>query len=877
MPGICCYNSRMKKSVTRLYEGFKPNKYILEISLDPKGKKFSGTVSIRGQKTGRPSQRLTFHAKDLTISSAILHKVNKKGSDTDGTEISVDRINLHKSYDEVRLHATEMLYPGEYHIVLEFSGTITDPMNGLYPCYFTHDGKKKYLLATQFESHHAREVFPCIDEPEAKATFDLTLITPDDGTTVIANTPLKSQKRSVESGERREEKKPDEHLTPHSSLLTSVFETTPIMSTYLLAFVYGEIGHKEAKTKNGTLVRAFATPANVQFLDFSVDVAVKCLEFYEDYFGIPFPLPKSDMIALPDFASGAMENWGLITYREQCLIVDPKNTSLSTKQYVAMVVAHELAHQWFGNLVTMRWWTDLWLNEGFASWIEYLAVDHIFPEWDMWTQFIVDEQQPAFKLDSLNNTHPIEVPINHPDEIRSIFDAISYNKGASVIHMLHGYLGADAFRDGLRHYLKLHAYKNTDTTDLWQALEDISKKPVKQFMHAWTSQPGFPIVSYVHSGNKSELKQERFYLQKPEKVDHALWPIPILSTEKAPDSFNKADTIFAADFPSKINHGQSGFYRTVYDPSSIAAFASVIINYSPLDRLGLLADSFEAAKAGYTPLSSALQLLAAYANEDNSAVWDIIAGNIGEIRRVMDDETVREKLKPFIIRLTAKELNRLGWEERESDSHFDKLLRPLILALNAGADEQATVKECLSRFDRMKVPEDLPADLRGMIYGTAALNGDSKTFDKLLLMHNKTSSSEERVTLSAALTSFKQTALIKKALGMITTDTVRRQDAMYWLAYSFSNHHAKQAAWEWLVENWDWLDKELGNDLSFYRTPIYAGRSFSNKEFAKTYHEFFKDKMTPGLDRSIKQGAEMLTWQIEWKQRELDNVLKFLA
>jgi puromycin-sensitive aminopeptidase len=360
-----------------------------------------------------------------------------------------------------------MLYPGEYHVVLEFSGKITDPMNGLYPCYFTHEGKKKFVLATQFESHHAREVFPCIDEPEAKATFDLALNTPLEGD-VIANTPART-------------------VLKEKSQQTTIFETTPVMSTYLLAFAYGDIGFKEAKSKNGTIVRGYATPDNVQFVDFALDTAVKVLDFYEDYFALAFPLPKIDMIALPDFAAGAMENWGLITYREQCMLVDPVNTSIHTKQYVAMVVAHELAHQWFGNLVTMQWWTDLWLNEGFASWIEYLAIDKLFPEWHMWTQFIADEQQPALKLDALDNTHAIEVPINHPDEIRTIFDAISYNKGASVIHMLHGYLGAEDFRDGLRHYLKKHAYKNTVTQDLWAALEEISGKPVKEFMHAWTS------------------------------------------------------------------------------------------------------------------------------------------------------------------------------------------------------------------------------------------------------------------------------------------------------------------------------------------------------------------------------------------------------
>jgi puromycin-sensitive aminopeptidase len=414
----------MGKNVKRLFAEFQPKHYILELEPDREAKTFTGMVIISGNKVYRPNERLTFHQSGLTVTSAHIIRHDKKGDE----EITVDRINHHGAFDEVRLHAKTKLYPGNYTVRLHFKGKITRPMNGMYPCFFEEDGHEKQLIATQFESHHAREVFPCIDEPEAKATFDLTLTTPA-GETVLANTPVKHQ----ETKEGRTK---------------TTFLTTPHMSTYLLAFVYGELGFKEAKTRDGVLVRTYATPHNVQFTDFALDVAVRTLEFYNDYFGIDYPLPKCDMIALPDFASGAMENWGCITYREQCMLVDPANSTLANRQYVAMVVAHELAHQWFGNLVTMRWWTDLWLNEGFASWIEYLAVDHLFPEWQMWTQFAVDEQQRAFKLDALEHTHPIEVPVHHPDEIRTIFDTISYSKGASIINMLHEYLGHDAFRDG---------------------------------------------------------------------------------------------------------------------------------------------------------------------------------------------------------------------------------------------------------------------------------------------------------------------------------------------------------------------------------------------------------------------------------------------
>lgn len=845
----------MKKNVTRLFDTFHPSNYKLSLDLKPEKKSFSGVVIIKGQRVGKPSKRITVHQKDLKITKASVIKHDKKAGDV---TIELDRVNPQKAFDELRLHSPSTIYPGEYTIEIHFSGKITDQMNGLYPCYFTHDGKEKFLLATQFESHHAREVFPCIDEPEAKATFDLTIHSPDDDTTVLSNTPI--QKETIEEDRK-----------------ATSFQTTPIMSTYLLAFVQGDIGYKEAKTKRGTLVRAYATPDNVKFTDFSLQTAVGCLEFYENYFDIAYPLEKSDMIALPDFASGAMENWGLVTYREQCMLVDPKNTSLPTKQYVAMVVAHELAHQWFGNLVTMKWWTDLWLNEGFASWIEYLAVNHLYPEWDMWTQFIADEQQPALKLDALENTHAIEAPINHPDEIRSIFDAISYNKGASVIHMLHGYLGAEDFRDGLRQYLKQHAYKNTTTNDLWTALEKESGKPVKDFMHTWTSQPGFPVVSVDKEDSNLTFRQERFYMQKPPKISHKHWPIPLLGASKTPERLDSGNLSYASTTLQKLNHGQSGFYRTLYSPDVLSNIAETIPSLDPLDRLGILADSFETSKAGYGSAVDSYKLLDSYKNEDNAAVWDIIALNIGETRRVMDDEILRETIKPLVLRLINKQLVRLGKVEKETDSHFDKLLRPTILGLASSADHPEIKQWSIESFDKISKVDEIHADLRSVVFNTAARHGDEKVYDKLLKFHNSTDLSEERNTLAAALTAFEQPELIERSLELITTKTVRRQDAMYWVAYSFMNRHAKHVTWQWMQDNWKWLDENLGSDLSFYRTPIYAARNFSNKDFIKEYVSFFMPKKSPTLDRSIKQGLEILEWQTAWKDRDLTDLQNYLA
>jgi aminopeptidase N len=849
----------MGKKVTRLYEQFRPENYDLALTPDPETMKFSGTVTVRGKKTGRPAERLAFHQKGLKITSASITKHDKNGD----TTIEVSRINNQDSFDEVRLHAAETLYPGEYTVKMSFSGDITRPMNGIYPCYFKHGGQDKILIATQFESHHAREAFPCIDEPEAKATFDLTLTTATDAT-VIANTPVKQQE------------------TKGKQQVTS-FETTPKMSSYLLAFVFGELKYLEATTKHGVMVRTYATPDNAEYTDFALSTAVKCLEFYNEYFDTPYPLPKCDFIALPDFASGAMENWGCITFREQVMLVDPKNTSLHIKQYVAQVVAHELTHQWFGNLVTMRWWTDLWLNESFASWMAYLAIDHLFPEWQYWTQFIVDEQSLALKLDALEYTHPIVVEVKHPDEIRTIFDAISYEKGASVLLMLQHYLGADNFRDGLRLYLKRHAYGNTDTVDLWTALEEVSKQPVKKFMGAWTSQSGYPIVQAEVSSGKLQLKQERFYLNPSANKEAATWPVPLLASQDPSfTTLEKADqTIETAALSDEflLNHDRTSFFRAVYDTNHLEKLAKAVKagKLNELDRLGLLSDAFEAAKAGYGPIVDALKLLEAYADEDSAVVWDIISGSIGNIRTVMDDDRVRAGLKPFVRDLTARQLERLGWEEQPNDSHFDRLLRPSILSLSAYGENPEVVAEAKKRFAAMKKPEDIHPDLRGMIYGAVVRHGgDKEDFTKLLKMHDASTNSEERVTLAGALTGFEQPELIKQALALITSEQVRLQDTSYWIAYSFGNRFARRMTWDWLVENWDWLVENIGSDLSFFRLPNYAARSFSDETFLPEFKAFFESHMSPAFERPVNQAIETIQWHAAWRKRDMASIQKYL-
>ncbi|HUC95591.1 MAG TPA: M1 family metallopeptidase [Candidatus Saccharimonadia bacterium] len=844
-------------SVKRLYRGFRPESYTLKLSPNTNTESFTGSVVIEGLKVGPLSKRITLHQKDLKIKSSKIFYITKN----DRLPIQVDRINCHKKYDEVRFHSKANLRNGKYIIELEFDGKISKNLNGIYISEYKEKNKTHKVIATQFESHHAREVFPCIDEPEAKATFDLTLIH-DQKSSLISNTPILKQ-------------------STKNKLIETTFDKTPKMSVYLLAFIIGDLAYKEAITKNKTIIRSYATPANKKLLDFSLQIAVKCIDFYNEYFNIPYPLKKCDLIALPDFASGAMENWGCITFREQTLLVDPKNSSLANKQYVALVIAHELAHQWFGNLVTMRWWTDLWLNEGFASWMEFFAIDHIFPEWKLWTQFSSDEQQQAFSLDSLKDTHPVEVKVNHPDEIRTIFDAISYSKGASVINMLHKFIGQDDFKIGLRLYLKKHSHKNTTTKDLWSALEETSKKPIANFMTEWTSISGFPYVKCNVTDRDLVLTQSRFSYSKNVSYDQT-WPIALISgSPNLPEIFTKSEQKFKGDFKNlKLNLGQTGFYRVIYDSDHLKSLGLKVKNkaFDEPDRLGLLSDLFEASKAGLYKTTEVVKFLSNYEDETSYSVWGVIVLIINSLRFTMDSDELRELIKPFVKKLISKELKRLGIKKIKSDNHFDRLLRPLIVSLAASSDDPKIIKFCRDQYKAIlssKHEHTVDPDFKLLIYTTVARNGDKNDFESLLKLHNESTSSEEKTNLIAAITGFKQKELITKSLDVIKSKNVRSQDISHWIAYSFSNRYAKTYTWQWLEKNWQWLEKNQGTDLSFFRMPVYAARSFTNDTYLKLYIKFFEPKITPSFKRSYLQGIELIQNNIQWRKESVDDLLDY--
>jgi aminopeptidase N len=846
----------MPKVAPRLYNNFRPEHYQINLDIDPDKMVFSGQVVITGKKIGPPAKRLVLHSKDLKVSSARITKLGKADE-----ELKLARINIHKSYDELRLHTEDSLRGGLYRIEVEFSGKITDAMHGIYPCYF--DQRKQKLIGTQFESHHAREAFPCIDEPEAKATFELSLVTPK--TTVISNMPVKAQ--SVQGKHQ----------------VTS-FETTPRMSSYLLAFVIGDVVYKSAKTKNGVEVRTYGTPVNKNLLGFALDTAIRCVDFFEDYFGVAYPMSKLDLIGLPDFSSGAMENWGLITFRESIFFIDPKTTGIETKQYTALVINHELAHQWFGNLVTMKWWDDLWLNESFANLMEYVATDALFPEWRIWEHFVNQELSPALKRDALPNVQSIRTKVNHPDELATLFDpAIVYAKGGSVLNMLRHHLGEDVFRRGLKLYFDKHAYSNTEADDLWDALGQASGQDVKAFMDKWLTRSGYPVVDIDLKDTGLSLKQSRLLIGKAPKQPSD-WPVPLRPSDDAKlEMFDKSKASYNAKLDKAVlfnDQGRSYFIPRYINPEHwdrvVESVKSGKVN--PTNRNLLLMGQVLLEKALLIKNSENLDLLEAYQGENEESVWGGISAIIGEAKRlIIGDEVFEAKVNRLIRNMTEVKVKELGWDAKPREAAQTQRLRNTILSLAAAAEDPDVIKEANSRFDKFTKPADLAPDIRDVVYYVAARFGGQKEFDKLLKLYKQLENADERNEIAGALTSTRDPKQARTLINGMTGSSVRLQDVAMWYIWLLRNHYSRQAAWEWMTNNWQWIEEKFGSDKTYDNFPTYSAAVFSRQPELHQYEEFFKPKMKIiALGRAIKLGLEEIEARVAWREANEQSTKNWL-
>lgn len=854
----------MAKEVRRLFSNLSPESYVIEIAPSTENMSFSGKMDLNFTRKGRPSRRITLHQKGLKIIKARIFKISKGTEE----EIEVVRFNVHKSYDELRIHTEKLMTGGVYRIYLEFTGEITDAMHGLYPCYFRNGSNKKVLLATQFESHHAREVFPCIDEPEAKATFALTILAPEKHT-VLSNTDV-AREEEVGGGIKR-----------------TIFKTTPRMSTYLLAFVIGDLHCKSAQTKDGIMIRTWGTVEQpLEFMKYANDEAVRLLEYFTDYFGIPFPLDKCDQVALPDFESGAMENWGLITYREIALLADPVNKSLTSEQYVSMVVAHELSHQWFGNLVTMKWWDDLWLNESFASLMEHIALDALHPDWFQWEQYTASDVISCSNRDVFRDVQPVRVKVSHPDEISTLFDpAIVYAKGGRLLKMLREYIGDDNFRAGLKSYFKKYAYQNTTGDDLWTSFAEHSNKDIKAFMHPWLTQSGMPLVKLKKQNDQIRLTQERLLLDGVD--DKSIWPIPLLAKNIASEqtlSSKEMELSLKSDEPVVLNVNGSAHMAVRYlDESSRNHIARMFSNQqlAPETRVNTLNDSLLLSRAGIAPLTESFNLIKNANSEPRDAVWLLISRILSTAISLTEGDDFTEKnIKLFRQELAIDWYKELGWDDQPDDTPNTKGLRLTILSLMVASDSEVAIEESIKRYRAAKSVEDLPSDLRAIISSAVVRHGDKKSVQELIDLYKSTSNPDLQLAICSGVTSVKDQALgewlINASIGK--DGFVRPQDIFRWYAYFMRNRFTRNAAWEWLTSDWERLERLFGDSKSFEYFVVTSASPLNTNEWLDKFRNFFEPKKDiVALKRNILVALAEIEARIEWRRAEQAGIKEYFA
>ncbi|KAJ5577765.1 Alanine/arginine aminopeptidase [Penicillium hispanicum] len=846
------------------------------------------------------TKEIVLNSKEIDVHEAKL--LGKDGAQlAKATEITYD-----KKSERVHLNFSQDVAPSDIILSIHFTGTMNNVMAGFYRSKYksvgepTADTPKEgdfyYMLSTQFESCDARRAFPCFDEPNLKATFDFEIEIPK-GQTALSNMPVKSERDGGNSG-----------------LKFVTFEKTPVMSTYLLAWAVGDFDYVEAKTQRkyqgkSIPVRVYTTKGLKDQAHFALECAHRTVDYFSEIFEIEYPLPKADLLAVHEFAAGAMENWGLVTYRTTAVLFDDENSDNRYKNRIAYVVAHELAHQWFGNLVTMDWWNELWLNEGFATWVGWLAVDHFYPEWNIWSQFVAEGVQQAFHLDSLRASHPIEVPVRNALEVDQIFDHISYLKGSSVIRMLSVHLGRETFLQGVAEYLKSHAYGmhqpetlwwpssdiakgNATTNDLWSALSKASGQNVHGFMDPWIRKIGFPVVTVAEEPGQISIRQNRFLSTgdaKPEE-DETTWWIPLgvksgqnLAVVDSRALTKKSDTVggIGEDTFYKVNKDLSGFYRTNYPPARLEKLGKSLNLLSTEDKIGLLGDAAALAVSGEGTTPSLLALLEGFKEEQDYLVWSQVSSSVANLRSVFSqNEAAAESLKKFTKSLVRVAVEHIGWEFQPNEDYLIVQLRKLLIAMAGNAGHESIVAEAKRRFDLWATGQDKAAvhtNLRSAIFSLNVSEGDRREYDAVKKEYLQTDSVDGKEICLAAMGRTKNPALVKDYLDFVFSDKVAIQDMHSGAAALAANAKARHLLWEYIKTNWESVEARLSSNNVVFERFIRMGLSkFADHNMGDDIAAFFKSKETGAYDRALVIVLDNIRTNAYYKERDEALVLEWL-
>ena len=811
----------------RLDRNVVPSAYRIFLTPDLDAATFAGRVEI-DVIINEAASAFTLHAIELTLGAA---SVSSDGTTCRSTEPTFD-----ETYETATFAFDDALPSGAATIEIAFTGILNDQLHGFYRSTFNDaSGTTHTIATTQFEHSDARRAFPCWDEPSFKATYQVNLTVPShlaaySNSPEISNTDLGNGQRTVS------------------------YAPTMKMSTYLVAFIVGPFEETAPLDVNGTPLRIVYPIGKGHLTELALESGAFALRFFAEYFDIHYPGDKLDMVAIPDFAFGAMENLGCITYRETALLVDPASASLAEMQRVATVVAHEIAHMWFGDLVTMEWWEGIWLNEAFATFMEVLCTNALRPQWKMWVGFGVD-RDAALQIDGLHSTRPIEYEVISPDDTRGMFDILTYEKGGSVLRMLEQYLGEETYRDGIRHYLRKHSYANTVTTDLWDALEETSGQPVRKMMNTWILQGGHPLVTL----EDNELHQQPFSYAKPRGASAigSSWLIPVLTR-----SLNGGPTSrhLLADQPLKVidespvvlNAGGSGVFRSRYGASELAAIAPRIDELEELERATLVADSWASLFAGQIEWDGFLDIAKGLGDQDEPTPWGTVATAVDWVNRALDADQ-REAFVGVVRNLFAPQFARLGWDALAGESELTPQMRAVVLgALGTIGRDDSIRGEAVKRFEANAMDGDLARTILRIV-ATQNRPGDYELF---LDRYHHAANPQEEQRYQWGLADFGDEAKALDAAERCFSE-FRNQDAAIVLGLLSRNAQTGPAVWRFFTKRWDEaLEKFPLNSHS--RLALGLPSFISDENFADDVARFHTEHPLGGEQRTVEQQIERM-------------------
>jgi puromycin-sensitive aminopeptidase len=852
----------MPPSRFRLPADVRPREYDLHLEPDLERGTFRGLVRIAVQ-LDRPRTAIVLHAANLRVERATV--------ELEGAEVSA-RATLSRADETVTLRFPRRLLAGERALTLRFSGALNRHLRGLYAA---SAGGRRYAF-TQCEAADARRILPCFDEPAMKARFRVA-VTVRDGEQAISNAPV-------------------EREAPVPGGRTVHFAVTPPLSTYLLALAIGPLECSAVRMVGATPIRTWHVPGKGALVELGLDSAAAALARLEDYFGIPYPYGKLDLVAVPDFEAGAMENAGAVFFRETLLLLDPATASLPERKRAAEVIAHELAHMWYGDLVTMAWWDDLWLNEAFATWMAYRVVDAWRPEWKLWQSFEHD-RSGALSLDALANTHPIYAEVRSVAEATENFDAITYEKGAAVVRMIEQYLGADAFRDGVRLYMRRHREGNTVAADLWRALEEASGREVARVAQAWIAQPGFPLVRLDPApggeGNVLRVRQERFFADPrvPAARRRRRWPLPLLVRWRAADRGSVER--FLVDRPTATvtlpaadglrwyfgNADAGGFYRVLHGAADRAALLAGVTALGAVERLALAGDQWALVRAARAEIESFLDVADALGEEMDHDVLDGLAGALGRIDEqvVAPGSPEQARFRAWIAARFGPALARVGWTAAAGEEDDVRLRRAALVRLLGGVAEAPSVlAEARRRLDGyLEDRGALEANLADPVVGLAARVGDEALYERYRAVATEARTPQERRRFLLSLASFRTPGTLRRTLAAVLTPEIPTQDVAFILMRLFGNPPVAGEVWRFVCRRWAALRRRVP-PLMLSRL-VEATPALREPRYAREVRAFFRSHPVPEAARALRQALEVFRLNTELRRRTAPGLARWLA